>query len=219
MVVFTKKYFLKLKTITFSLVSIISHPLNKNNRIKSLKKFIQIFFLSRLVPGRIIYNWINDIVFIVDRSESGVTGNIYCGLDEFESMSFLLHTVRSGDYFVDVGSNVGIYTLLANSLTGSKGICIEPNPKTFQRLIQNLKLNSIKNYEPLNIAIGDKNGELKFTSNENCMDHVKSDEENYSNIITVKSRTLDEVISFDPFLMKVDVEGYEYAVIEGGGDC
>jgi len=208
----------KLKAVAISIISILSHPLNKKNRINSLKKFIQIFFLSKLIPGRMIYDWIYEIVFIVDRSESGVTGNIYCGLDEFESMSFLLHTLRSVDYFVDVGSNVGIYTLLANGMTASKGVCIEPNPKTFQRLIQNLKLNSVKNFKPLNIAIGAKNGELKFTSNENCTDHVLADEENHPNIITVKSKTLDEIISFDPFLMKIDVEGYEYAVLEGGGE-
>jgi FkbM family methyltransferase len=216
MLSYIKKIYQKVYIITIALLSIITHPLNKQNKTKALKKFFQFYFLSRLIPGRIIYNWINDIVFIADRNESGVTGNIYCGLDEFESMSFLLHVLRSGDYFVDVGSNVGIYTLLANGMIGSKGICIEPNPKTFQRLLHNLQLNQIKAFRPLNIAIGNHEGELKFTSDENCTAHVLSAEENHSNIITVRSKTLDEVISFDPFLMKIDVEGYEYPVIEGG---
>jgi len=40
--------------------------------------------------------------------ETGVTGNIYTGLHEFSSMGYLLHVLREGDLFVDVGANVGL---------------------------------------------------------------------------------------------------------------
>jgi hypothetical protein len=44
---------------------------------------------------------------------TGATGNLYVGLHEFEEMAFLLHFLRPGDLFADVGANVGSYTILA----------------------------------------------------------------------------------------------------------
>ena len=43
----------------------------------------------------------------------GVTGNVYCGLHDFAEMSFMLHLLRAGDLFADIGANVGSYTVLA----------------------------------------------------------------------------------------------------------
>lgn len=43
----------------------------------------------------------------------GATGNVYVGLHEFESMGFVLHVLRSSSAFIDVGANVGAYTVLA----------------------------------------------------------------------------------------------------------
>lgn len=44
---------------------------------------------------------------------TGATGNWYCGLQEYEDMSFVLHALRPGDLFVDVGANIGSYSILA----------------------------------------------------------------------------------------------------------
>ena len=43
---------------------------------------------------------------------TGATGNVYCGLHEFEDMALVLHALRPRDLFVDVGANVGSYTVL-----------------------------------------------------------------------------------------------------------
>lgn len=51
---------------------------------------------------------------------TGATGNIYVGLHEFEDMAFLLHVLRRTDLFVDVGANIGSYTILAGGAAGAK---------------------------------------------------------------------------------------------------
>ena len=51
---------------------------------------------------------------------TGATGNIYCGLYEFLDMAFLLHFLRNGDLFGDIGSNIGSYTVLATGLRSTK---------------------------------------------------------------------------------------------------
>ena len=42
------------------------------------------------------------------------------GLDEFESMSFLINVMREDDLLIDIGSNSGIYTILSSKVIGSK---------------------------------------------------------------------------------------------------
>ena len=64
-----------------------------------------------------------------------MTGNIYCGLAKFADMAFVLHVLRAGDLFVDIGANAGAYTLLASSVTGAKTTCFEPAPATYARLL------------------------------------------------------------------------------------
>ena len=75
---------------------------------------------------------------------TGATGNIYTGLHEFQEMSFLLHMLRHDDLFVDVGANIGSYTVLASAVIGAKSISIEPIPNAFRNLMQNIILNDIK---------------------------------------------------------------------------
>jgi hypothetical protein len=66
---------------------IIKHPINKNNKIKSIKRFIKWQIGSRLVTGANVYDWDNDTKFLVRNGETGLTGNIYTGLHEFTDMT------------------------------------------------------------------------------------------------------------------------------------
>ena len=84
----------------------------------------------------------NNARVVVRTGETGFTGNIYCGLDEFQDMAFLLHALRKEDLFVDIGANVGSYTLLACSAIGAKGYCVEPVPSTYHRLMVNIRYNA-----------------------------------------------------------------------------
>lgn len=75
--------------------------------------------------------------------------NISCA---FESM------VKPGDLVVDVGANIGYYSLLSSSLVGPKGrvVAIEASPRTFRQLSENLKRNGAKNVRAVNVAVSDK---------------------------------------------------------------
>ena len=58
-------------------------------------------------------------------------------------MLFLLHVLRK-DELVDVGSNLGSYTILASSVVGSYSYSFEPIPTTFNRLLDNIKINHLQ---------------------------------------------------------------------------
>ena len=83
--------------------------------------------------------------------------------------------------------------------------------------MDNIKINNIENkVESLNLALGNSTGEMYFSSDQNCMNHIIAHNENNSNKITVNVSTLDKELKRDPFLIKIDVEGYELPVLEGG---
>lgn len=199
-----------------TLKHLVNHPLNKLNKTGAIIRYTKWQIGSRIVPGEVLFQWVNNSRIVARAGETGITGNIYCGLHEFPDMAFLLHVLRDEDIFVDVGANVGSYTILACSAIGTRGYCFEPVPSTYSRLMTNIRLNDLgERVVSLNIALGNAKGEIYFSSNQNCLNHVITDDEQTENKIVVNVSTLDEEIKNDPFLIKIDVEGYETPVLEG----
>jgi FkbM family methyltransferase len=195
---------------------ILRHPLNKKTKIQALGRFIRWQLGSRLIPGEFVFEWINKSKLIASMGENGVTGNIYGGLQEFNEMAFLLHALRPLDIFVDIGANVGSYTILASAAVGAKTYSFEPVPDTYRRLKNNISINEINDRViALNMALGKSKSQLRFSVDDNCMNHVIAENEVGSNSIKVPVSTVDEEVLDDPFVIKIDVEGYELPVLDG----
>jgi FkbM family methyltransferase len=197
---------------------ILGHPLNRNHPVKAIQRFLAWQIGSRLLPGAVVFNWINDAKVIVRRGDSGITGSIYCGLQEFEEMSYVLHTITSNDLFVDVGANIGAYTILACAVKGARGFCFEPIPDTYARLRANLRLNDLdERVISLNMGVSDKEGVLLFTSDQDTINHVATqDEKHKGNVVRVDVKTLDSILREEtPSIIKIDVEGFETPVLQG----
>ena len=193
------------------------HPLNQGNRCRAWSRFVRWQVRSRLFSGDHVLPWVNNTRLRVRRGETGLTGNLYCGLHEFNDMAFVLHSLREGDLFVDVGANAGSYTILAAGVCGAKVISLEPVPFTFSRLQGNIELNKIGELvSALNIGLSDRPGKLFFTRPLNCMNHVISESDATVDCLTVPVSTLDKVVGErKPHIVKIDVEGYESVVLSG----
>jgi FkbM family methyltransferase len=149
---------------------------------------------------------------------TGATGNIYTGLLEFEDMGFLLHVLRPGDVFADVGANVGVYTILAAKNAGAKVIAIEPIPSTFQKLRRNVAGNKIVDQVELKCyGVGEKAETLRFTEAMDTVNHVVGIGEAVDGqVIEVPVRTIDELLDgSQPAIFKIDVEGFEWPALQG----
>ena len=201
----------------FSLLKFITtHPLNRKNKVKAVSRFAKWQINTRLNPYPVIYSYTDKTKLIIQKSMTGATGNLYCGLHEFTDMGFLLHFLRKDDLFVDIGANVGSYTVLAGAHVGAKVKSIEPVPKTFQHLKNNIAINQIgNNVEAYNLALGNEKGYISFTSSLDTMNHVATSSE--KNTIQVPVDTLDEILGKEeePVLLKIDVEGFETDVLNG----
>jgi FkbM family methyltransferase len=147
---------------------------------------------------------------------TGATGNWYCGLHEFEEMAFVLHLLRQGEHFADIGANVGSYTVLAAAGPGARVTSIEPVPSTFAHLMRNVVLNQLEGSVTCRqIGLSEARGKVRFSSGLDTLNHVLAGGEDASGV-EVEVRRLDDVVGADvPVLMKIDVEGYELPVLRG----
>jgi FkbM family methyltransferase len=148
---------------------------------------------------------------------AGATGNIYCGLHEFEDMALVLHALRPGDLFVDIGANIGSYTILAAGACGANVLAAEPVPSTFAQLCTNIRLNGLEHLvTPKNVAVGAKASVLRMSSDLDTVNHVVSSGEVAEHTVEVQVDSLDSLLGADSAaLIKIDTEGYETEVIAG----
>jgi len=140
--------------------------------------------------------------------------------EPYESQ-LILREVNERDVVVDVGANIGYYTILLADKVGVNGrvYAFEPNKICFEILKKNVEKNGFKNVELVNKAISDKKGINKlFISRENYGDHkLFKDEKNRENE-PIKTVKLDEYLKnrekkID--FMKIDSQGWEPAIIDG----
>lgn len=205
-----------LNTLSF----ILRHPLNRTRKTAALGRFVRWQVGSRLLPGPVAVPFVDSTRLLVQAGMTGATGNVYCGLHEFEDMAFVLHALRPGDLFADVGSNVGSYTILAAGAAGANCVSFEPLPATFAHLLDNIRLNNLESkVKAKNIGLGASSGSLTFTSGLDTINHVVAQGEAVANAIEVPVEPLDAVLSGSALtLMKIDVEGFETEVLNGASE-
>jgi FkbM family methyltransferase len=195
---------------------IYNHPFNSENKIGGLLAFFKWQINCRLNPYPILYPYTENSKLIIWKGLTGATGNLYCGLMEYDDMAFLLHFLRPIDLFVDIGANVGAYTILASAEIKAKTITIEPIPSTFKNLMDNILINQLQEkVKAFNIGLGGRNGKLQFTKSFDTVNHVAT--ENEPDTIEVDISTLDRLLLTEPSpaLLKIDVEGFETEVLNG----
>ncbi len=210
-----------LKDYKTTLNFIIQHPLSKNRILPSLSRYVRWQIGSRLVPGPVATKFVNDSMLLAKPGMTGATGNVYVGLHEFEDMAFLLHFLRPDDLFIDIGANIGSYTVLAGACVGADCMAFEPTPQAFAWLQRNVDLNGLADRVELRCeALGASVGEVNFTQELDCCNHLVLDGHHQEgNLLTVPMLTLDHAIDgLNPSMLKIDVEGFETEVIKGAAN-
>lgn len=205
-----------LKTLTNVIRNITLHPLTEKRKVAALARFLGWQLQRRVSNKPRVVKLVNDSALLVRSGQTSASGTLYTGLLEFEDMSFLLHCLNRNDLFVDVGANVGVYTVLAGKVCGASCLSFEPVPATFASLRENLALNDLKNVEARNIGVGRECSTLFFTSGLGSTNHALRPGEKAEDAISVPVETLDETVGGrEPALIKIDVEGFEAEVIAG----
>jgi FkbM family methyltransferase len=195
-----------------------------------LAKFISRKWLREALGAR-TRNFINSFAFspsVIQREVAGEFHQFYLGsptgkswygsaVDPSHEMTFMKREIiKPGWTVIECGAHHGAQTILLSRWVGDDGrvIAIEPIPENVEILRQNIELNELKNVTVVEKAIGNTNTVLSMRHISNGSVAVNGG----ANTVNVECVTIDKLcadMGLLPDLIKIDVEGFEYQIIEG----
>jgi FkbM family methyltransferase len=147
------------------------------------------------------------------------------GSHEPNEMAFMSRAVQAGDTFIDVGANVGLYSVVAGQI-GAHVLAFEPDAGTRSVLEANLAANCLDGRScVLPIALANWDGTGVFTSGLDVANHLGNDIGAHGSV-TVSVAQLDSLLAASDILLasrpslvfvKVDAEGHDLEVLRGAG--
>ena len=183
------------------------------------------FYTLKLLKGIVFYMLKSDYVeveghklFLDSRNSMGLT--IFKNHEPHET-SLVKKKVKKGDVVLDIGANIGYFTLIFAKLVGEEGkvFSFEPDPTNFALLKKNIKINGYKNIIPIQKAVSNKTSKIKLhLSKSNYANHTIYDKKHNHKSIDVNVIKLDDY--FNTYkgkidFVKIDTEGVEEKVIKG----
>jgi FkbM family methyltransferase len=146
---------------------------------------------------------------------------INSGIFEPWSTQVVKSLVRRGDIVLDVGANIGYYSVLLSRLVGDQGkvISFEPTDHYGKVLEMNIRANSLENVEIIKVGLSNKQQELDIQIGQSSATlHVPGNQKLMSSE-KVKLITLDDFLEEHPLpkidFIKIDVDGHEPLFFEG----
>ena len=140
---------------------------------------------------------------------------------ESEVTNYIIKNFKEGMSFMDVGANLGYFTLLSASLSETGTVwSIEANPTMYAELRRNVEINNFKNVKLFNIAAGNKKSVVKMDQKSGLYSQGTIMYEKTSRLldmgdINVEMERLDSIVNTDLDFIKMDIEGSEGIALEG----
>lgn len=151
----------------------------------------------------------------------------YYGIYEPNELVFLEGALKPGQVFVDVGANMGLYSLFASRLVGETGIvvAVEPSARDYQRLQAHIALNQAHNIRARRVALAEREGTAHLqvatdeNSGHNSLGQFGIGGTRLERVEEVPTKTLDSLVAEEDLprvdAIKIDVEGAELRVLQG----
>ncbi len=169
--------------------------------------------LKAKIFGKYTFNYLPDDKYVGQR----------IALEKYEpyETELILKQVNKGDIIIDIGANIGYYTVLFADKVGKTGkvIAIEPDPINFEILQKNIKENKLRNVVAVQAAVGSENKKMiLYKSEENLGDHKlwKNGAAINKEVFCRKLDDLLKDLGYEKIdLIKVDTQGWEPEVFAG----
>lgn len=135
-----------------------------------------------------------------------------------EEIDFLKGGTGPGGTFVDIGANIGLYSVALGNFLQPSGrvVSIEPNPVCIARLRYNLSLNALDPSRVFDVGVGDFDGKAKLVvlRNDLAIAHIVRDDAGGDFSVRPLLGILDDAGLHKIDALKIDVEGFERAALE-----
>lgn len=199
------------------------------------KKGVKLFYghgILRFYPAKVTYDFLishfknpNVVAEVQGHkmfldSKDSIELSIWGVYEPFETELFKKE-IKSGDVVLDIGANIGYYTLIATKLVGEHGkvFAFEPDPTNFALLEKNVKLNGYKNVILVQKAVSNKTDKLRlYLCEDNKGDYRIYDSRDGRQSIEIESIRLDDYFKNDDGkidFIKMDIQGSEGWAIQG----
>lgn len=203
----------------FAATVVWRHPLSQGRRTGALLRFFGWQLWRRFCQRGVEVSWSNgERLFLPEYSNlAGLI--IACGTHEPVEHLFLYRLTRPGDEVIDVGANIGLYTLLL-ACEGARVYAFEPSTQARSVLTHNVMLNGVmSSVRVFPYALGETNGFAHLTTRFEGRNRIVDEREGTEQV---------EMITLDRWLLregkntrrvaflKIDAEGYDEAVLRGG---
>jgi FkbM family methyltransferase len=177
-------------------------------------------FSVRFGADDVLYTPFEGLEIAVDSADISVSAPIIQGHYEGHLRPVLADLLSEGDTFVDVGANVGLYSLLASRIVGPEGSvhAFEPNSENCRLILLSSRHNAMENITLWPVALGADPGHSLFTTALGSNGSLVTETEDrllHTTAVVVPIVRLDDTIDEKINLMKIDVEGAESLVIKG----
>jgi FkbM family methyltransferase len=175
-------------------------------------------FAVQLTEGDAVRCTVNGFELFCDAADAAVTPGLLSGAYEAHLSAVFEKYCTSGMTVVDVGANLGYYSLLASRLVGPSGqvVALEPNSENCRLLLSSLRLNGITNVQLLPVAADTATGWAYYSTHVGSNGGLIQDSELLSHPGTVvPTFRLDDLVPGPVGFLKMDVEGAEGRVVQG----
>lgn len=177
------------------------------------------FLIKKILPKTVR---INNGILEINPDDAVISGALTFGTYEISETEIFKSCLKPGMTVVDVGANIGYYTVMAALAIGNNGhvIAYEPAPENFSFLKSNISLNKLSNVIAVQKALSDHSGiETLYLTENNKGTHSFANNRKVKKSITVPTDTLDNSLekmgTEHVDIIKMDVEGAEPMVISG----
>ena len=209
-----------LSELRWLLGCVLQHPANRHHLVRAVFRFAWWQIRKRLSkrPAVVRVGANRKFKVLCDSPFSSMV--VYDGLPEWDEMNFLLRVLRAADGFIDIGANVGFYTVLASTVvTQGPLFAFEANPRNLEVLRDQVRLNELATAEVFGTALGNMTGELSFFDSGRETGSIATDGDSGAKLVTVPCCRLDDCLAGrslpDCVVAKMDVEGCEALVLDG----
>lgn len=203
--------------------AILNHPVNRNRKISTMFRIFSWYSRKYFFPRAsfILSTRAGFKVRLHPDSGEAASLVLYDQSQDMNELAFLQRYLRKGDWFVDCGANIGVYSLFARELIGEAGKIwsFEPNGVNFARLNENVALNGYKNVATIQKAVTRAPGIVAFTvalDTGNAIAKYRLSGDIERGVEEVPATDLESALPDGQFAMwKLDIEGAELDALKG----
>jgi FkbM family methyltransferase len=191
-----------------------THPANRHRRMRAVARACYWQLSKRLTGNPWTIRCYDVMQMRCYPNSNGAGLMIYTnGMIDYDDVQFTQAYLRPGDAFLDVGANIGVFTLLAAACVGKQGFvrAYEPGRSAFEHLLENVQLNQLNQVELHCVALAEQPGQVSFLQTRDLTNRiVLSGEADDNGAESTTCITLDMAVADRRFEMgKMDVEGAE----------